>query len=635
MSKQALSYRPEIDGLRAVAVLPVVFFHAGFSGFSGGYVGVDVFFVISGYLITTILLKDAENSGISVVRFYERRARRILPALFTVILASIPLAWLTMLPNQMEDFALSILAVLFFVSNFFFWRQDDYFGPAAEEMPLLHTWSLSVEEQFYLFFPPFLILAIWLMRRHLLAALLVTTLASFAICVWAQMNPRVSAAAAFYLLPSRAWEMGVGALCAIYLLRRTKMNRDVFAFAGLVMIALSVVFFDKGTPVPSPYTLLPVMGTACIILFCSKGGHTYRILTLKPMIWFGLISYSLYLWHQPLFAFLRISVYDYPSLFKFAGLIIVSIGLAYLSWRYIEQPFRDSAKVSNNYASLSLGAACIVFLLYASAEWQIGIKKNMVFADSKYSQIRWPEYDKNIRRCMSHASNMRALDQICEYGEGDRIVAVLGNSHAGGLASTLAQHLTSTNIAIREYSVSACGFEYGLPAEEIRKTHCNHWFNKVVVDILGKSEISTVVVAFRLDNARPAEMAAMLDFVNAAHGIGKNVIFLNQAPAHLKSVEYYAYRRMDDYGNAPGRTLADWKKLYSDATNMIRGMPDDVWVLDIDDIFCEEGVCYVIRGGVAMYRDADHISLYSANLITERIATKIIGGSSVGRGLIK
>jgi peptidoglycan/LPS O-acetylase OafA/YrhL len=216
-----MEYRREIDGLRALAVLPVILFHAGFTTFSGGFVGVDVFFVISGYLITTIILTELEQGTFSIVNFYERRARRILPALFVMMLACLPFAWFWLLPEDMKDFSQSLLAVSVFASNILFWRESGYFDSAAELKPLLHTWSLAVEEQYYMLFPLFL-MATWRFgRRWILGSLIAVALASLALAQWGSL---VKPAATFYLLPTRVWELLIGAFAAFYLSHKKQVS---------------------------------------------------------------------------------------------------------------------------------------------------------------------------------------------------------------------------------------------------------------------------------------------------------------------------------------------------------------------------------------------------------------------------
>lgn len=328
-------YRPEIDGLRAFAVMPVILFHAGFSAWSGGYVGVDVFFVISGYLITGILLTDLALGRFSIARFYERRARRILPALFLVLLVSLVFAWLWMLPSQLTSFAGSLISVATFVSNIFFWASEDYFAPAAELLPLLHTWSLAVEEQFYVLFPPLLYLAWRLGWRRMVLAATLATLLSFAATLWA-FRPFPSFT--FYLLPTRIWELMAGALCAMAMMRAPPRPSSLLSLLGLALVTLPVFLYERTTA--APWLLLPVLGTCLILLFARAGTAGGRILAWRPFVGIGLISYSAYLWHQPLFAFARIRLPSEPSPGTMALLCAITLGLAALSWKYVEQPFR-------------------------------------------------------------------------------------------------------------------------------------------------------------------------------------------------------------------------------------------------------------------------------------------------------
>ncbi|GAB4263639.1 MAG: acyltransferase family protein [Pararhodobacter sp.] len=336
------SYRPEIDGLRAVAVLPVIFFHAGFTGFSGGFVGVDVFFVISGYLITGILVSDLRNGRFSIARFYERRARRILPALFVLLAASALAAHLLLMPPPFMDFSASLFSVVLFLSNMLFISEVDYFAPAAEDTPLLHTWSLAVEEQFYILFP-LILWALWRAGRGkgLLAGVALITVASLVFSEWAW---RAYPAQSFYFLPSRAWELGAGALCALVPQRapdRPGALRQALGLAGLTAIAVSVVALDRTYPFPSLWALLPVGGSVAVILWATPGTWAARLLSLRVMVGIGLISYSAYLWHHPVFVFARALLGVEPGAWTMAGLSALSLSLAALSWRWVEQPFRQ------------------------------------------------------------------------------------------------------------------------------------------------------------------------------------------------------------------------------------------------------------------------------------------------------
>lgn len=342
-----LMYRPEVDGLRAVAVLAVMLFHADIPGFPGGFVGVDVFFVISGYLITGILLRELDSGSFSIIAFYERRVRRILPALFLVLLVCIPVGWFVMAPSALQRLGQSLVAVTVFVSNILFWQTTNYFT-ATVENPLLHTWSLGVEEQFYIFFPLFLWCVWRYARRWLGWAMVLVAVLSLAISQWGVQSGRVTPA--FYLSPTRAFELLLGALVASAALRGRIPDPGarisaLLAWAGLGVIVWAVAMFSRDTPFPGWHALAPSAGAAMVLAFAHADSLLGRLLSWRFMVGIGLISYSAYLWHQPVFAFTRIAGWR-PGLPANLGLIVVSLSLAWLSWRYVEHPFRDRTRMS-------------------------------------------------------------------------------------------------------------------------------------------------------------------------------------------------------------------------------------------------------------------------------------------------
>jgi len=350
----SLNYRPEIDGLRTVAVIPVILFHSGL-GLPGGFIGVDVFFVISGFLIGSILIEERIKTGrISILGFYERRARRIIPALVFVIIACLPLAWMLMLPSELELFGRSMAATMLFVSNVLFWQNSGYFAPATELMPLLHTWSLAVEEQYYILFPLFLII-VWKLGRSWVGALLLAcVICSF---VLGELASHTSPSAAFYLLPTRAWELLIGALLALWTYGRPQPKgwlAEASSFMGLAAILVAVAWYDKSTPWPGSWALAPVLGTAAIIW---GGNSTFvgRALSWGPMVGLGLISYAAYLWHQPLFAFARLHYNEDPTHTVMAILSLITLGLAWATWRFVERPFRDRNRLSRKQIFGSTG----------------------------------------------------------------------------------------------------------------------------------------------------------------------------------------------------------------------------------------------------------------------------------------
>jgi peptidoglycan/LPS O-acetylase OafA/YrhL len=369
-----LTYRPEIDGLRAISVVSVVLFHAEFAGFGGGFVGVDVFFVISGFLITRILIEENLAGNFSPARFYERRARRILPALYVVVAACFAAALYLMLPSGLTEFSGSAIAALLFASNLYFWRYNDYFGPSAAEEPLIHTWSLGVEEQYYLLFPV-LILFLWRLGIGRVAALIAAaTLASLAFSevLWRHF-PEMN----FYLLPSRAWQIGVGSLGA-FLWHRTggvpvpRRVGEAAAALGLALVAASVLLLDAGTPTPSLAGAGPVVGAVLVLLFATRGTMTGRLLALRPMVWIGLASYSAYLWHQPLFAFTRLATDEALSIGTSLALCMLTFLLAWATLVLVERPFRNRAFLTRRQVFVGAASGTLVLLAGAGTVLQSG-----------------------------------------------------------------------------------------------------------------------------------------------------------------------------------------------------------------------------------------------------------------------
>lgn len=360
-----MDYRREIDGLRAVAIIPVLLFHADITIAQGGFLGVDIFFVISGFLITSILAKEFSAGQFSLTRFYERRARRLLPALFTVIIASTPVAFFLSTPEGLQDFFASVLATLTFSSNLLFTSQTGYFVH-SENMPLLHTWSLAVEEQFYIVFPLLLALLWKRGQRVIIAWLIGLAMISLVITEWGW---RYAPGANFFLLFTRAWELLVGALLAFALLPNGgkpwsdgpiwTIMHNLVGLGGVAVLAVSFLEFHSAAPHPSIFTLIPVLGVAAIIF--SSGSKTLvgRVLGLSPLVFVGKLSYSLYLWHFPVFVFADVwFLDDTPQSLKL-WLLALTCLLALLTWRFIETPFRNGKTVPTKHLVRTLSPVAI------------------------------------------------------------------------------------------------------------------------------------------------------------------------------------------------------------------------------------------------------------------------------------
>jgi peptidoglycan/LPS O-acetylase OafA/YrhL len=352
LQNTALAYRADIDGLRAVAVLSVIAFHFGIFHLTGGFVGVDVFFVISGYLISSIVFSEVASSRFSVIGFYERRIRRIFPALFAMLLVYFAFALAFFLPAELLDLSKSMLAATFSVSNFYFWEHTGYFD-AHNPDPLLHTWSLAVEEQFYILFPIFLVLV----RRFFADGLRVSVVILFAASLLSSVAVVFySPNTAFYMPYTRAWELLLGTMLSLGMFpaMRSRWLRNLAALGGLGMIACADLFYTGGTLFPGLSALLPCLGAALIVGAGESGTSAVCVLLQwRPFVFVGLISYSLYLWHWPVLLVYKMGLIDLNSAwdhnfgkvlsvgrFEHLVILLLSFGLAVLSWRFVERPFR-------------------------------------------------------------------------------------------------------------------------------------------------------------------------------------------------------------------------------------------------------------------------------------------------------
>lgn len=360
-----MRHRRDIDGLRAVAVVPVVLFHAGVSQVSGGFVGVDIFFVISGYLITALIVGELREGRFSLATFYERRIRRIFPALFAVLAACMILALILFMPLDLMRFSRSLVPTAFFVSNIFFYRGSGYFVASPDTLPLLHTWSLAIEEQFYIVFPVALLFAFRWGGQRWIWLVFIAFVLSLAASIWVTaVNPD----AAFFLAPMRVWELMLGALLASGVLPRIKSQvlREVAAFLGLGLIAYAVFSFSNATPFPGASALVPCLGAALLIYAGEEAGTSIvsRALSLWPVVFVGLISYSLYLWHWPLLVFARYWNITMLTGWQSSAIVIASFVLAAFSWAYIEQPFRrKQTRISRGI--VFAGAAAVMGFIFS------------------------------------------------------------------------------------------------------------------------------------------------------------------------------------------------------------------------------------------------------------------------------
>ncbi len=637
-----MDYRREIDGLRALAVLPVILFHAGFETFSGGFVGVDVFFVISGYLITTIILAELEQGKFSIVNFYERRARRILPALFLVMLVCIPFAWFWLLPSDMKDFSQSLVAVSVFASNILFWRESGYFDTAAELKPLLHTWSLAVEEQFYVLFPLFLMLFWRLGKRWILVMLGLVFVASLAVAEWAAY---AKPTAAFYLLPTRGWELLIGAFAAFYL---SKANRKEFGKAmgevggwlGVALILYAVFAYSKATPFPGLYALVPTLGTVLVILFATQQTTVGRFVGNKAFVGVGLISYSAYLWHQPLFAFLKHSDFD-DTKEIYALLILLTLLLAFISWKFVETPFRKKSIFSRKaiFIFAFLGSAFFIGLGFFGhrtndfdSREHMAIFKDLLYDTSKLGFQQCSDslskQDPKLNYCMSASPNPNAL--------------LVGDSHADDKFYGIHKEVLSYDWKL--VGNSSCPPLFGVKVKSADGTECTERLQKIFSYIdANSSSIKVVVLSFA--HMYPLDVLIAADHIQLQFDPNDSIIVdLNDSSLGKIEAFYTGLKRTVDFLESRNIDVvitldipelvtfpADCLKnqigcnfsksdvlsrqvVLRNKINELAASSANVRVFDSLDVFCRDSSdsCSILFEGRSLYRDSHHLTHFGS-----------------------
>ncbi len=433
MSKNtAVSYRPDVDGLRALAVLPVLFFHAEL-GFPGGFVGVDIFFVISGFLIGSLVLSEIQDGTFRLVDFWERRIRRIFPALAVVVIVTFIAGSIWMVPQHFAELGQSIVAQPLLVANFYFWKQSGYFETASEFQPLLHTWSLALEEQFYLLFPLAMIFFLRKGMAKVWAAMVVLMVASLAWSIYGSFHfPDFS----FFLIPSRIWELILGVMLALLPKRQTAKPwlDNLLGWSGLAAIVYAIFFFDVNTVFPGYAAVLPCLGAALLIFSNSPSPNsTGLLLGTKPLVFIGKISYSLYLWHWPAIVFLKYTFISEVSSFHLVGALVFSFVIAVLSWKYIETPFRKKSYCGKRKQLFAVAAVLsVLFIVTGTILYKTdGVPGRFPEYVSKHQKIRSP-FDHTGG--LAQLSKNGTLPVIGAEGESARgSMLVWGDSHMGAL----------------------------------------------------------------------------------------------------------------------------------------------------------------------------------------------------------
>ena len=647
------AYRPDIDGLRTVAVLPVVLFHAGVGLFSGGYVGVDIFFVISGYLITNILAHEMAEGRYSILEFYRRRARRIFPALVVVGLCTLVLGYAVLAPDALVDLGKSAVAIALFASNVFFWKSVGYFEAGNAIKPLLHTWSLAVEEQFYIVFP----LLLWPLRSHrkyLLTALWIGAAASLAVAVvLVPWKP----SAAFYLPMGRAWELLVGGLIAVGAVPavRSAAVREIAGWSGVALIAAPMLLYTAATPFPGWAAVPPCVG-AGLLIWSGGAGTVSRLLGTGPMVAVGKMSYSLYLWHLPVLEFGK---YLYGAALPIGaalGLSLLSLGLAALSLRFIERPFRHSRPPAR--ANRLAGIAFVLLGLFGLTAFAIvaadGVPRRIGGASAMLLDAA-KDKQRHHAECLSVGDKNVPPEQACHLGAEGAPAKVLlwGDSHAMVTATAMEQAARRRGAAFLFAADADCpiGLDFAVDQSvgpsfrsDGHYRFCED-YNRRMLAVAMRPEIQTVVLSARWTNWRigapPGESEGAADLrlidrdglagsiaANRAKALcglqellaklraaGKRVVIVGPVPEPAADVPHRLF--VEQFGIAPKSgpvTIAQFRArhavmlAYFDRLSHQPG----IRIIHPETLLCQRNLCPIVEGGRPLFLDQDHLSLIGA-----------------------
>lgn len=617
-----LHYRPDIDGLRAVAILPVILFHARL-GCPGGFVGVDVFFVISGFLITSLILSGMKDGSFSLLGFWERRVRRILPALALIVFSTLVAGWFVYLPRDYELLGHSVAAQSVLLSNFFFANHTGYFDPGSDTMPLLHTWSLAVEEQFYLLLP---LLLIFLVRRKRLPVGGIILCSCAGLLQISILGADLGRPANFYLLPTRAWELLIGAFLAAMPAKRLAKRwlNEAVALLGLGLILYSVFCYTPQTLFPGLATIPPCLGAATII-FSGACAPTLvsRLLALRPVVFVGLISYSLYLWHWPLLVFTKyLSMQPQPWLER-AGLLGISVILATVSWKFIEIPFRKRLWFPQRSHIFAV-AGCSMLLLLAlggSLYLNHGVAARLPVYARDYTGKPFDD-----RFWISLPPDKIQLEQFVELGNQgtNQPIEILlwGDSHAMAIAPAIDE-------LCRKYSVRGVQVTQSATAPVVgytfnAKPHPNNNSSagsEPVLDFIAKKRIKSVVLAARWSVYRPPDQVGgrLADTVRALTSSDVHVYVLKDVPAANFDVPRFvtlALLRNQDVSKleiSPAKYAADNQE-YESILKKLSNL--GATVLDPSQYFLNARGCYdFVRDHKLLYRDDNHLSFDGAHFL--------------------
>jgi peptidoglycan/LPS O-acetylase OafA/YrhL len=631
-------YRPDIDGLRAIAVGSVVIFHAFPDWFKGGFIGVDIFFVISGFLISLIIFNNLEHDRFSIVDFYIRRVKRIFPALMTVMIVCAVAGGLILFADEYRQLGKHLLGGSTFISNILFWRESGYFDNSAETKPLLHLWSLAIEEQFYLFWP-LLLAFVWKRKWGFLRIIAVIALASFAVNLYLIGHDQTGA---FYSPFARFWELMVGGVLGYINLHRADLNarhKDVQSWLGVMLLAAGFVLLNGSRSFPGWWALLPCFGAFLLLSGGPGAWFNRKVLASKPMVWIGLISYPLYLWHWPLLAFAAIVAGETaPAQWRLVAMI-AAVLLAWGTFLFIERPLRHARGIK--VVLLLLGLNVLVGAAGAVIYVNGGFPQRAI--NDKLDYLARSDVFEGSRNSDGSCARLNQLDEVseevCLSNSAQPQVLFVGDSHVMALHSAI----FSRQVALPAIMVAghACRVYPNLPykAANVRRwsNNCTEIARQAISVAARLPSIQTVVIsgAYPRDNLdlpsqylvnghalseREAFMSGYGALIESFIAQGKRVIFVADVP-YLKLDPHSCVSR---FGTEPTRECAysqaehdHIRKAYNAAVNELRQLHPRATVFDPVSLFCQQGRCQAKIDGAYLYNDDQHISLAASKYLLQ------------------
>lgn len=627
MAVPAAHYRPDIDGLRAIAVLSVILFHFVGGALPGGYLGVDIFFVISGFLITQIIHRETVAGRFTLRRFYERRVRRIVPALLAVLAVCAVVAVLVLLPSDLVRFGKALLATLAFGANVYAWTDTGYFAPLAAQKPLLHTWSLGVEEQFYILFPLLLSGLARYWSRATLAVICVVTIASFGLDVLAR---RAGAdAAAFFLLPARAWELGAGAIVALTPPQvgiRSSAMRHFFAMMGLASIAVALLAPEDSLP-PIYDAVFAVAGSALVLRFGELGPTPVtRLLGAAPLVWTGLISYSLYLWHWPLIVFARYWLVRDLRAGELAGLALVTFAAAALSWKFVERPFRRREFPAPRLYGIAAAAAAALAVIGLGLVLTRGLPARLPAAAAVMNEAVGTNFRCELGRRIRIGVARGCALNLPSGDPADAHLVLFGSSHALMYAPAWREVLAARGETGVLVSMTGC-----LPTVSANfDVGCAGVARANLEAVESLPEVRTVVLAMtwwhgpddlvdasgrRLDNRQKrAQIDGLEDLIARLRAGGRRVVLVGPVAVPNWNVASEVSRLLA-YGRPVDRPLAmprtDFMREYGPVFERFADRAD-VTLARPDLLQCDDAACPYVVDGHPLFADANHLTVAAA-----------------------